>query len=202
MSLLLFDNAYYRLLVEVNKHHGSYQKLFTLECTKEDHYMAVSDSSWLLAFYKGEMSQSMRSYCAFVGAHCLNILAQAPNVLEESRVKCWLCDKEAEQTTQHLKIIKLTNLINGFELATESYQICMKNHSSEDPSRYINEICFPGYLKGYMKERQKMEHKFIIITNGFATNHNLRHIALCYETPQDSENYVIVGDHRCPLKAI
>ncbi|AAP82273.1 pv2 protein [Tenuivirus persotritici] len=199
MSLLLFDDSYYQLLVQVNKHYGSYQKLFTLECTKEDHYIAVSDSSWLLTFYKGEMSQSMKSYCAYVGAHCLGILAQTPNVLDEAKVKCWLCDKEAEQTTQHLKIIKLTNLINGFELATESYQVCMKNHSSEDPSKYINEICFPKHLKGYMKERQKMEHKFIIITNGFATNHNLKPIALCYEIQPGCDDYVVVGDYKCPF---
>ncbi|QZU27239.1 pv2 [Wheat white spike virus] len=199
MSILLFDNDYYQLLVDTNRHYGSYQKLFTPDCTKEDHYLSVADSSWVLTFYKGNLSQGLKSYCVFVGAHCLGILAQTPNALDESKVKCWLCDKVAFQTTQHLKVVKLTNLINGFELATESYQVCMKNHCTEDPSIYINEIGFPSHLKGYMKEKQKMDHKFMIVTNGFATSNNLRPVTLSYGSPNNDEDYVFVGDFKCPI---
>ncbi|AUH25690.1 NS2 protein [Tenuivirus oryzalbae] len=199
MAVLLYDNDYYQLLVETNRHYGSYQKLFAPDGTKEDHYMSVSDSSWILTFYKGELSSAMKSYCVCVGAHCLNVLSQTSNALDESKVKCWLCDKEAYMTTTHLKVVKLTNLINGFELATESYQVCMKTHSADDPSKYIGEICFPPHLKGYMKDKQKFNHKFMVVTNGFSTNNNFRPIRLTTETVEDSDQYVLVGNFKCPL---
>nr|QXN57546.1 NS2 protein [Tenuivirus zeae] len=199
MAYLMWNKEYYQFLLNNNRHAGSYENIFKMTCSKEDHYMNSHDAIWLLTFCSDFTNPALRTYASQIATESNVFLVRDMQMLSESKVKCWLCDKPAYQETQNLKVISLPNLLNGFQFATESYHICMKNHCGDDPTKFLTEMVFPPHLRAYYKPNQKMEHKYIVITNGIPLSKNFNTVTLQTHV-EDTEDYVIVGSVECPIK--
>nr|AFM93797.1 NS2 protein [Tenuivirus oryzaclavatae] len=197
MALLLFNDHYYGFLHKYKRHTGSYDNLFNLRCSKEDHYLNSLDAIWLMGCCEEFTDPALRAHALAIATESNIGLVNNNAVISDERLKCWLCKKPSHQQTEHLKLILLPNLVNGFQFATESYHICLKDHSGDDPTQYLSEFCFPTGLRAYYKPHQKMEHKHIVVTNGIPISKNFNEIAL--PDPSPSEDYVLVGAHECPI---
>ncbi|QFU20026.1 pV2 [European wheat striate mosaic virus] len=134
-----------------------------------DLFLVANDALWLL-MYSDVKNTAMRSLASSLTTLCSSrMVIYIDTGLTPSRVKCWICNKDATSTTEHLKICLLDHVHKGFTGATSSYMIAMKDHCAQNPEHYLSELLVPEGLCVYSKPAQKLEHKHMIMTNGVPT---------------------------------